>query len=64
MAVGVGIGVRKLLLFVRISIAFFLPQASLNISDCVALYMHQKFAFCKANGAIFLRIKRMVVRMD
>ena len=45
MTVGVGIGVRKLLLFVRISIAFFLLQASLNISDSVALYLFQKFAF-------------------
>lgn len=53
MAVGVGIGVRKLLLFVRISIAFFLLQASLHASDCVALYMHPKFAFVKRTERIF-----------
>ena len=53
MAVGVGIGVRKLLLFVRIFIAFFLLQASLTISDSVALYMHQKFAPVKRMERIF-----------
>lgn len=53
MTVGVGIGVRKLLLFAKIFHCFLLLQASLHASDCVALYMHQKFAFVERTERIF-----------
>lgn len=53
MAVGVGIGVRKLPLFAKIFHCFFLSQVSLHVSDCAALYMLQKFAFAKRMERIF-----------
>ena len=53
MAVGVGIGVGKLPLFAKIFHCFLLLQASLHASDCVALYMHQKFAFVERTERIF-----------
>ena len=53
MAVGAGIGVRKQPSFAGIFCNIFLLQVSLHASDCVALYMLQKFAFIERTERIF-----------